>query len=88
MNEHNIINYFSNLSFNDFKNIDEIEKLEIEESQLKIIYKVIIDNLFALIDSHYHQVIINLIKKKTSYTTCLKFENVLRNNYFSVLSNA
>lgn len=88
MNEHNIIKYFSNLSFNDFKNIDEIEKLEIEESQLKIIYKVIIDNLFALMDSHYHQVIINLIKKKTSYATCLKFENVLRNDYFSVLSNA
>ena len=82
-----VIKYFSNLSFNEFSEIKEIKQLSIDENELKIIYHILIENLFVLTDHHYLPVLFNYLKTKTSTSTCLKFKDLFVNDYFNISMN-
>lgn len=86
--EKKILNDFGDMSYQDFKNIDEIKHLDIEESHLLIIFHIIKNNLFALADSHYFPVLLNIIKNKTSEHTCLQFKHLFSNDYFNISINS
>lgn len=77
-----IFKYINQLTFEEFKNINTYYQLEIEEIQLKIIFDIIKNNIPALIDSSYHNVLYNYIQKKTSINTCLKAKKLITEYHF------
>lgn len=79
------MNKIFNLDFTMFKEL--IKDEEIDDNQLLIIYCVIQNNRYALINRHYHNVIYNYIEEKTSIATCLKFKNFILTNYFKLELN-
>lgn len=77
-----IIEYISNLTFAEFQNINTFYHLEIEDSQLEAVYTIIKNNVYALINSDYHDILYNCIEKKTSPTTCLKVKKLISEYHF------
>lgn len=75
-----------NLDFKKFKQLVYKQGVDISEEQLLIIYNLIQNNRYALIDSHYNEVLYNYISEKTSISTCLKIKSFLTNcpNYFKL----
>lgn len=83
MNNYEImLNYINQLTYQEFKNINEYYQLEIEESQLEVIYTIIKNNIYALIHSEYHTVLYNYIEKKTGMNTCLKVKKLITDYHF------
>ncbi|GFI42031.1 hypothetical protein [Thomasclavelia cocleata] len=72
------------LDFIEFKKLVYEQGVDIDEKQLLIIYELIQNNQYALVDSHYNEVLYNYISEKTSISTCLKIKSFLINfpNYF------
>lgn len=77
-----IINYINELTYAEFKNINRYYELEIEESQLEVVYRIIKNNIYALINSNYHRILYNYIQQKTSTSTCLKAEKLISEYHF------
>lgn len=75
-----------NLSFIKFSELVLEQGVDIDEEQLLIIYNLIQNNRYALVDSHYNEVLYNYISEKTSISTCLKIKAFLANlpNYFKL----
>lgn len=83
MNNYKImLEYINQLTYAEFKNINEYYHLEIDEPQLEIVYDIIKNNVYALIHSEYHSVLYNYIQKKTSSTTCLKVKKLISEYHF------
>ena len=61
------------LSYEDFRSNKEIQALELNEEDLKVIYQVIDQNRFLLCSEHYLPILFQSIMKKTSVSTSLKF---------------
>ena len=57
-----------------FKKLVYEQDIDIDEEQLLLIYNLIQNNRYALIDSHYNEVLYNYISEKTSISTCLKIK--------------
>lgn len=85
MSNNNYDNLFD-LDFKTFKKLVYDQDIEIDEDQLLIIYNLIQNNRYALVDSHYNEVLYNYIIEKTSIATCLKIKSFLANcpNYFKL----
>ena len=82
-------NCYSDLFALDFKNFKQLvysQDIDIDEEQLLLIYNLIQNNRYALIDSHYNEVLYNYISEKTSISTCLKIKSFLSNcpHYFNL----
>jgi hypothetical protein len=77
-----VINYINKLTYVEFKNINKYYELEIEETQLEVVYRIIKNNIYALINSNYHRILYNYIKQKTSTSTCLKTEKLISEYHF------
>lgn len=75
--------YFTNMSFNKLLEINDCYHLDIQPSHLKEVHHILCNNIPALLDSHYYDVLYNYIEKKTSKTTCLKIRHLIDNNYFN-----
>lgn len=83
MNNYEImLAYINQLTYLEFKNINEYYQLGIEESQLEIIYSIIKNNIYALIHSEYHNILYNYIEKKTNINTCLKVKKLITDYHF------
>ena len=80
----NIYDHLFCLDFKKFKDLVYEQGVDIDENQLLIIYNLIQNNRYALVDSHYNEVLYNYISEKTSTSTCLKIKSFLINfpNYF------
>ena len=57
------------LSYEDFRSNKEIQALELNEEDLKVIYQVIDQNRFLLCSEHYLPILFQSIMKKTSVST-------------------
>lgn len=79
-------NELFNFDFKMFKKLVYEQDIDIDEEQLLLIYNLIQNNRYALIDSHYNEVLYNYISEKTSITTCLKIKSFLSNcpHYFNL----
>jgi hypothetical protein len=79
-------NELFNLDFKMFKKLVYEQDIDIDEEQLLLIYNLIQNNRYALIDSHYNEVLYNYICEKTSISTCLKIKSFLSNcpHYFNL----
>lgn len=79
-------NDFFSLDFIHFKELAVKQDVDIDSEQLLIIYNLIQNNRYALIDSHYNEVLYNYIREKTSIATCLKIKSFLSNypHYFKL----
>ena len=82
-------NNYDNLFDLDFKTFEKLvydQDIEIDEDQLLIIYNLIQNNRYALVDSHYNEVLYNYIIEKTCIATCLNIKSFLANcpNYFKL----
>lgn len=77
-----VINYIDKLTYIEFENINKYYELEIDESQLKIVYRIIKNNIYALINSNYHRILYNYIQQKTSTSTCLKAKKLISEYHF------
>lgn len=82
----NKYNDLFNLDFKRFRDLVYSQGVDIDEDQLLIIYNLIQNNQYALIDSHYNEVLYNYISEKTSISTCLKIKSFLTNcpHYFKL----
>ncbi|MFQ6793902.1 hypothetical protein [Thomasclavelia sp.] len=67
------------LNFKDFKKLAYNYGVDIDQEQLLLIYNLIQNNRYALLDSHYNEVLYNFISEKTSISTCLKIKNFINN---------
>ncbi|WP_294577753.1 hypothetical protein [uncultured Thomasclavelia sp.] len=67
------------LNFKEFKKLIYSQNIDIDSDQLLIIYNLIQNNRYALIDSHYNEVLYNYISEKTSVATCLKIKQFISN---------
>ena len=65
------------LSYEDFRSNKEIQALELNEEDLKVIYQVIDQNRFLLCSEHYLPILFQSIMKKTSVSTSLKLGKCL-----------
>ena len=86
MSNNNSYNELFKLDFKMFKELVYSQGVDIDEEQLLIIYNLIQNNRYALIDSHYNEVLYNCISEKTSMSTCLKIKSFLINcpHYFKL----
>lgn len=84
--KNNTYDQLFSLDFKKFKELVYEQDVDIDEKQLLIIYNLIQNNRYALIDSHYNEVLYNYISEKTSISTCLKIKSFLTNlpNYFKL----
>ena len=57
-------NELFNLDFKMFKKLVYEQDIDIDEEQLLLIYNLIQNNRYALIDSHYNEVLYNYISEK------------------------
>lgn len=72
------------INFEKFRELVNSQNIYIDEKQLLLIYNLIQNNRYALIDSHYNEVLFNYISEKTSISTCLKIKSFIIDlpNYF------
>ena len=63
------------LSYEDFRSNKEIQALELNEEDLKVIYQVIDQNRFLLCSEHYLPILFQSIMKKTSVKLKSLFQN-------------
>ncbi|MFV0395162.1 MAG: hypothetical protein ACK5LC_12345 [Coprobacillaceae bacterium] len=84
-----VINYIDNLTFTEFQNIINHYEIGIEEEDSHIIYSIIKNNIFALLDDQYHDILYHYIQKKTSISTCQKIRKLISEYkfYFKVPVN-
>lgn len=81
-NEKIIMDYINQLTYPEFQNINIFYQLGIDEPQLKIVYDIIKNNMYALIHSDYHTILYNYIQQKTSINTCLKVKKLISEYHF------
>ena len=67
-------NELFNLDFKMFKKLVYEQDIDIDEEQLLLIYNLIQNNRYALIDSHYNEVLYNYISEKTVSLLALKLK--------------
>lgn len=72
-----IINYIDNLTFPEFQNIIQHYEIELTNEEADIIYTIIKNNIFALLDEQYHDILYHYIQKKTSISTCQKIRKLI-----------
>ena len=76
--EEQLINHF--ISFDDFKNIHQIQLLQLNEDDLFAIYRIIENNKFVLTNEHYLPALFHSIKEKTSLATSLKLKSLFQDS--------
>ena len=82
MKKNNFITLYELIQYN------QLYQLNIDYGHLKIISQILHDNIPALIDTHYHDVLYNCIEKKTSKDTCHKIKCFIENYHFNESLNS
>jgi hypothetical protein len=72
-----LISYIDNLTFTEFQNIINYYHIEIEKEDMYIVYSVIKNNIFAVLEEEYHDILYYYIQKKTSISTCQKIRTLI-----------
>lgn len=62
---------------------NQLYQLNIDYGHLEIVSQILHDNIPALINTHYHDVLYNCIEKKTSKDTCLKIKYLIEDHHFN-----
>lgn len=87
--EMSIISYLNKLTFQEFQNIITYYNIDIAKEDAYIVYSIIKNNIYALVEEQYHPVLYHCIEKKTSISTCQKIKKMISENpfYFKLALN-
>lgn len=88
--ETTVISYIHNLTFQEFLNITTHYEISMNEEDAFTVFTIIKNNIFALIDEQYHDILYHYIQKKTSISTCQKIRKLISEYkfYFKASLNA